>query len=89
MKMFLWRYKKNSIGIGWIVGKRVCGRFNANMRYGLLALMLFCINALLTAPLFANNILKANALSNSLIQKGTISAKIKSLALDPVATFAI
>ncbi len=44
MRVCFWRYKKNSIGIGWIVGKRVCGRFNANMRYGLLALMLFCIN---------------------------------------------
>lgn len=44
MKVCLWRYKKNSIGIGPMVGKRICRRFNASMRYGLLALMLFCVN---------------------------------------------
>ena len=27
-----------------MVGKRICRRFNASMRYGLLALMLFCVN---------------------------------------------
>jgi len=44
MKVCLWRYKKNSIGVGPMVGKRICRRFNASMRYGLLALMLFCVN---------------------------------------------
>ena len=44
MKVCLWRYEKNSIGIGPMVGKRICRRFNASMRYGLLALMLFCVN---------------------------------------------
>ena len=44
MKVCLWRYKKNSFGVGLTVGKRICRRFNASMRYGLLALMLFCVN---------------------------------------------
>jgi acyl-CoA thioesterase-1 len=44
MKVCLWRNKKNSIGVGPMVGKRICRRFNASMRYGLLALMLFCVN---------------------------------------------
>ena len=44
MRVCFWRYKKNSIGIGPIVGKRICRRSNASMRYGLLALVLVCVN---------------------------------------------
>ena len=47
------------------------------------------VKKLLITPSFANKILKANDLNNSLIQKGIISETISNLAVLGFAIFAI